>query len=138
MTQEAVAPPVLRDANQFDTTGPIVVSYSATSIAGTPLFAYRDADLDLNFSGDEIARVPTTVGELVTVGLEVVVDAYVRTFTLVVPRVRGEEGSPTEFSTFGFETVDRSSAFVGNAGASGVLHTYQLHDLQGIAQVVQF
>lgn len=105
---------------------------------GKPQFAYRDAERTLNFSGDEITRIQTTVGELVTVTLEFAPDAFVRTFTLVVPRVRGENASSTGFSTFGFETVDRSSAFVGPAGASGVLQTYQLHELSGVAQVVQF
>jgi hypothetical protein len=136
MTQDATI--ALLDATQFDISGPIVISYSVSSIAGKPLFTYRDADRTLNFSGDEITRVPTTVGELVTVTLDIVVDAFVRTFTLVVPRVRGENGSSTEFETFGFETVDRSSGFVGPAGASGVLQTYDLHELCGVAQVVQF
>lgn len=138
MTQEAVAPAVLREANQFDTTGPIVVSYSRTSIAGKPLFAYRDAELDLTFSGAEITRTPTPVGELVTVTLDEVVDAAVRRFTLVVPLIQVPPAGSTEFSTFGFETVDRSVAFVPPPGPAGVLQHHRIHELRGIAKAVDF
>lgn len=138
MTQEAVAPAALREANQFDTTGPIVVSYSRTSIAGKPLFAYRDAERDLTFSGAEITRTPTPVGELVTVTLDEVVDAFVRRFTLVVPLIQVPPAGSTAFSTFAFETVDRSVAFVPPPGPEGVLQHHRLHELHGTAQAVDF
>lgn len=128
----------LADANLFDVTGPITINYSRSSITGRPLFSYRDADLQLNFSGDELIRVDTTVGELVTVTLEDVVDAFVRRFTLVVPVIRLERGGETAFDTFGFETTDRSGAFVAAPGPAGVLQTYRLHQLCGMARLVDF
>ena len=130
--------PSLNDANLFDITGPIVVNYTTSSIAGVPLLSYADAERTLNFSGDEITRVDVPAGEVVTVTLEDVVDAFVRTFTLLVPKVRLSMGSEVEFDAVGIETVDRSLAFVGAPGPRGVLHTYRVHDLHGIAQFVQF
>ena len=103
-----------------------------------PLLSYADAERTLNFSGDEITRVDVPAGEVVTVTLEDVVDAFVRTFTLLVPKVRLSMGSEVEFDAVGIETVDRSLAFVGAPGPRGVLQTYRVHDLHGIAQFVQF
>ena len=81
-----------------------------------PLVSYKDADLDLNFQDDEITRIQTAQGELVTVTLDNVVDAFTRTFTLVVPSIRLPRGQEVEFTTLGVETTDRSGAFVPAPG----------------------
>ena len=128
----------LGDANQFDIAGPIVISYSRSSITGVPLLSYSDGEVTLNFSGDEITRVDVAVGELVTVTLADVVDAFVRTFSLLVPKVRLTRSDEVEFDAVGIETVDRSLAFVGAPGPQGVLQTYRVHDLHGVAQLVDF
>jgi hypothetical protein len=52
----------LVDANLFDITGPIRINYSSTSITGVPLISYNDADLDLNFQGEEITCIQTFQG----------------------------------------------------------------------------
>jgi hypothetical protein len=140
MTDQREAIPTaagLGEANLFDITGPIVVNYSRTSIAGVPLLSYKDGERTLIFSGDEITRVDVAVGELVTVTLDDVVDAFVRTFTILVPKVRLARSEEVEFDAVGIETVDRSLAFVGG-GAKGVLQTYRVHDLHGVAQLVDF
>jgi hypothetical protein len=137
MTQKTSATPAtLVDANQFVITGPIGISYDRTSFSGRPLFAYKDTELDLDFIGEEITRTDTPVGELVTVTLRDQVDAFVRTFTLVVPKVRLEPFGEVEFDTFGFETTDRSGAFVRAPGPAGVLQSYLLHELHGVARQV--
>jgi hypothetical protein len=137
--QRIIARPVqLEDANLFDITGPIVINYARNSIAGVPLLSYVDAELSVRFAGGEITQVDTTVGELVTVTLQDVVDAFVRTFTLVIPKIRLRLGEEVEFDTIGIETVDRSLAFVPAPGPSGVLQTYRVHDLHGVAQRVAF
>ena len=129
----------LVDANLFDITGPIRINYSSSSIIrGVPLVSYNDADLDLNFQDDEITRIQTPLGELVTVTLDNQVDAFTRTFTLVVPSIRLPRGQQVEFTTLGFETTDRSGAFVPAPGPSGVLQTYQVYQLRGTAQHVEF
>lgn len=124
------------EANLFNITGPIIVSYSRSSFSGAPLLSYTDAEHSLNFSDDEITRVNVAVGELVTVTLDVIVDAFVRTFTILVPRVQLGMGEEVEFDAVGVETVDRSVAFV--PVLEGVLQTYRLHDLHGVAQLVDF
>src|SRR3954468_15779854 len=56
--------------------GPIVINYSRSSITGAPLFSYKDAENDLNFSGTEITQVGNLVGEVVTVRLQDVTDVF--------------------------------------------------------------
>jgi hypothetical protein len=134
MTQDDGATTV-HDANQFDIAGPIVISYSTTSITGKPQLSYQDAECERQFTGDEITRLDdANLGALVSVVLHTEPDNLVRSFTLVVPAVRGELGSSTAFSTFGFETVAQETI----AGPPpGVQHSYQVHQLSGVAKVVQ-
>jgi hypothetical protein len=140
MTHQQASPTAvpLFDASLFDILGPIHVNYATSSITGTPRLSYQDAELNLNFEDEEITRTQTPLGELVTVTLEIVVDAFIRTFTLIVPTIRLPHGGETEFDTLGIETTDGSSAFVGPAGAAGVLQTYRVHQLHGNAQQVEF
>jgi hypothetical protein len=51
--------------------------------------------------------------------------------------VRGGLGSETPFSTFGFETVALEN-IAGPHNIAGVQHTYQTHQLSGVAKVVEF
>lgn len=134
---EATIAKQLADANLFDIAAPIRINYSRSSITGVPLLSYKDAELDLNFQGD-ITRIQTSMGELVTVTLETIPDAFTRTFTLVVPAIRVVRGEQAEFNTLAVETSDRSGAFVPPPGAAGVLQTYQVYQLRGSAQHVEF
>jgi hypothetical protein len=128
----------LFDANLFDIIGPIHVNYTSSSINGTPRVSYQDAELDLSFEGDEITRIQTQLGELVTVTLENSVDAFIRTFTLIVPTVRLKHGGETEFDTLGIETTDRTSALVIPSGATVPMQTYRVHQLHGSSQQAEF
>jgi hypothetical protein len=136
MAQEqiAVTAPNQLEANLFNITGPIVINYSATSITGVPTFSYKDAERDLQFSGDEVTRIDAPVGELVTVTLETVADAFVRTFTLLVPRIRLSMGDQVDFETLGILTTN----LTGLVPPTGLLQTYSLHQLRGVAQAVSF
>ena len=129
---------VLFDANLFDIAGPIRINYSSSSITGVPLVSYKDSELDLNFQGPDITHIETSVGELVTVTLQVVPDAFARAITLIVPTIRLATGEQAEFNTFAIETTDRSGAFVPPPGPAGVLQTYQVYQLRGSAQHVTF
>jgi hypothetical protein len=135
---EATIDKQLSDANLFDIAAPIRISYSSSSITGAPLLSYKDAELDLNLQDDDITRIQTSMGEIVTVTLQVVPDAFTRTFTLVVPAIRLVNGEQAEFNTLAIETTDRSGAFVPPPGPAGVLQTYQVYQLRGSAQHVQF
>jgi hypothetical protein len=128
----------LADANLFQISAPIAVNYSRSSISGAPLLSYRDAERDLSFSGEEITRGQTRMGELVTVVLDDVVDAFTRTFSLLIPVVRLPMGEEVEFTALGIEATDRSAAFVPAPGPAGVLQAHRIHQLTGIAQLVAF
>lgn len=128
----------LGEANQFNVTGPIVISYATSSFSGVPQFSYKDAELDLNFSGDDITRKDTPLGEIVTITLENLVpaDGPLRTFTLLVPTIRLSMGDQVFFDTLGIETIDSSAGFAPPSPRS--LQTYRSHQLQGVAVLVNF
>jgi hypothetical protein len=128
----------LVDANLFDVAGPIRINFSRSSITGRPLFSYQDAELNLNFQGDEIDILTTPIGDLVTVVVESAVDAFDRRVSLLVPVIRLARGGEVEFDTVLVETVDRSLAFVPAPGPAGVLQSYRTHQVHGTAQQVDF
>ena len=138
MTRHNAPAAVLVDANLFDVSAPIRVNFARSSISGVPLFSYQDAVLDLSFQDEEIDLVSTPVGEMVTVTLENIPDALVRTFTLILPTIRVTPGGVSDFDTLGIETTDRSGAFVPAPGPAGVLLTHRVHQLHGVAQQVNF
>ena len=126
----------LGEASDFNIRGPIVINYSRTTFIGVPQLSYKDAELNLNFRGDDITRQNTPLGEIVTVTLEneVPVDGPLRTFTLLVPRIRLRRGDEVPFDTLGIETIDTSAGFA--PPRPSVLQTYRLHQLQGVAVLV--
>ena len=128
----------LGEVNQFNVTGPIVISYSRTSFTGVPQLSYKDAELDLNFSGDDITREDTPLGEIVTVTLEnlVPVDGPLRIFTILVPKIRLRRGDQVSFDTLGIETIDSSAGFA--PPSPRVLQAYRSHQLRGVARLVAF
>jgi hypothetical protein len=134
--QAATVPDQLEDANQFDITGPIVIHYDRITFPGPPALSYKDAQLDLNFTGADITQADGPMGELVTVTVEDVPDAFSRTFTLIVPKIRLAMGDEVAFDAVGIETIDRSGAHTLPPGPTGVLQTYRSHQLQGTARFV--
>jgi hypothetical protein len=126
------------EANDFHVRGPILIVYSRTSFAGGPQFSYKDAERELNFSGDEITQKDTPLGEIVTVTLEnlVPVDGPLRTFTLLVPNIRLRRSDQVPFDTLGIETIDSSAGFA--PPSPGALQTYRSHQLQGVAELIDF
>lgn len=128
----------LADANLIDITGPIRINYARSSFGGRPQLSYKDAELDLKFEGEEIVRVDTPIGELVTVTVQEVVDAFSRRVSLLVPVIRLTPGDSVDFETVLVETVDRSLAFVPAPGPAGALQSYRIHQVPGTAQHVDF
>ena len=128
----------LAEANLFEIPGPIRITYARSSLTGEPQLSYQDAELDLAFQGEQLDRTRTPVGELVSVTVRTVPDAFTRLVTLLVPTIRLAMGDELDFSTLLWETVDRSAAFVPPPGPAGVLRSYQVHQVQGTAKVVAF
>jgi hypothetical protein len=125
------------DANLFNIVAPIRISYSSTSINGIPRVSYKDAKYDLSFEGDQITRMKTPLGDLVTVTLENTPDAFDRTFTLIAPAIKLIEGDRVKFDTLGIETTDRALAFVPPPGPAGVLQVNRAYQLHGTAQHIR-
>lgn len=136
--EQLSASPQVAEANLFTITGPMVISYSRSSIAGVPQFSYHDGELDLSFSGEGITQQGTSLNELVTITLEHVADVSIRTLTILVPKIRVRVGEEVSFSTLAIETIDRSGAFIAPPGPMGVLQTYRSHQLGGTATAVIF
>ena len=129
----------LADANLFEISGPIVISYATSQLHRRAAAFLRRRRADAQLLRDwGFTRTEVLGGELVTVTIEEVIDAFVRTFTVLVPRITVSRGEQIEFDALGIETIDRSRAFVPAPGPAGVLQTYQVHDLRGVAQAVAF
>ncbi len=129
----------INESNQFDLHGigyrctDIHILYSKTSITGKPTFNYTDANGTYNFTGDQIRVLNTEIGTMVTVTLKLTVDAGNTTLTLLVPDFK-LEGSGQQFRTIAIITTKRT-AFLPIKGA---LECYEVLDLQGTADSVQF
>lgn len=129
------SPPTLREPNIFELKGQgISISYYATSISGEPLFHYKDSHRDVRRSGTDIRRVETEIGTLVTVTIQMTVDAGATDFTLLVPRVKMPNTTKEQVSTWGITTHNRTAFLPGPAQ----LQTYAAVNLSGNAQFVLF
>ena len=132
-----VPTPEFQEANLFELSGDSMqVTYSSTSIAGTPLFNYRDAGINRLFSNAEIESVTTELGELLTVTLEQIPDLRIVTFTLILPVVNVLPGSAgTHIQVPGITTTTHTSIAGSVLGAQ---KTYSAVNLHGTAQAVTF
>jgi hypothetical protein len=88
----------------------VQVTYSTSGIDGTPHFTYQDHTQTLNFRGDEIHRVETDLGSVVSVSIRHTIDAGSTTFSLLIPRVHlvGETSQPIQ--TEGITTLHKFSS----------------------------
>ncbi|MBR8832629.1 MAG: hypothetical protein DSM106950_00935 [Stigonema ocellatum SAG 48.90 = DSM 106950] len=122
-------------ANSFQLSGgSVVVSYSETSISGVPLLNYRDNNINLNFSGQEITVQKTELGQLITVTLESVSDLRTVTFTLILPLVNLNTGSETiRIAVPGITTTTRTTIAGPGPGAE---KTYTTVNLRGTAKFI--
>jgi hypothetical protein len=134
----APGPRTLLDPTDYRLSGEgLEVSYSATSISGRPLFHYKDATHDLDFVGDQIDRIETPVGTLVTVTIEPNNDAREVRFSLLIPVIKlRSRDDKQRFATFGIETTDRSQSHTLPPGPAGVLQTYRTFKLEGTAELL--
>jgi len=129
--------PEFQQANLFELSRDnIQVTYSSTSMAGTPLFNYRDGSINRLFSGEEIRCVRTEIGDLLTVTLEQILDLRMVTFTLILPVVNVLPASVgTHIRVPGITTTTHTSI----AGSVlGPQKTYSLVNLEGTAQAATF
>jgi hypothetical protein len=115
----------------------LLVTYSTSSIDGSPRFSYQDADTNLSASGEEITARPTDLGTEVTVMLETVPDDHTTTLTLLVPGVNLGDETESSVDTVLVETTNRTS-IGGPRLVEGQLQTYRTTALHGTARLVSF
>ncbi|MBR8835884.1 MAG: hypothetical protein DSM106950_18155 [Stigonema ocellatum SAG 48.90 = DSM 106950] len=123
------------EANSFELSGgEVQVSYSSTSFSGVPLLNYRDNNINLNFSGQQIRVLETELGQLITVTLEEVSDESTVTFTLILPLVNLNTGSETiRIKVPGIKTTTRTTIAGPGPGAE---KTYTTVNLRGTAKFI--
>jgi hypothetical protein len=123
--------------NLFHLSGRHVhVDYASSGIDGRPSVSYQDAFRSVQFRGDELGVVETPAGTLVTVTIVRTVDAGSTSFSVVVPRMNIDAGTPSPLSTVGITTIHRFSLVP--ALDRGQLDTYSVTRLHGTAQAVEF
>jgi hypothetical protein len=114
----------------------IHITYTTSSVDGTPTMTYQDPYQGMKFSGDQIRTVECDLGLLVSVTLRMTVDAGSTSLSVFIPRVRIEQGTLTAIHTECVTTVHRFSVIP--SFNLGQLDTYSVVPLNGTAQYVEF
>lgn len=102
---------------------------------GVARLNYRDASASRSFTGDELDLAHNaSLGQVATVLLEAVPDAYVRYLTLLVPDVnRDEDRSDVPIRTLAILTRHLTN-IGGSALVKGALQTYDVVALEGVVE----
>lgn len=131
------APPTFSTPNMYQLHGGgIHVTYSTTSIGGTPLFDYHDAQGSKSFSGDQINVAETPIGNLVTVVIRLTPDSGSTSFSVLIPIVNlSGLGQAAHIHTEGITTVHRFS--IAPALLRGQIELYHFTPMSGTAEAVQ-
>jgi hypothetical protein len=124
------------EPNLYELSGnDIHITYSTSGIDGKPHFSYQDPQLTHNFSGDQIRRVVSEVGTLVSVTLRLTIDSGGTTFSVLLPRVNlpGEQSVPIQ--TVGITTLHKFSILPVTIGQRDF---YRVTPLTGSAMRIFF
>ena len=123
-------------ANLYELRGGATqISYSTTSIDGTPKLGYEGPDGESHsFSGDEIATAHTELGLEVTVTLRAIPDAGTTAATVLIPPAR-LENNEAAIDTVAIVTTKRTSIAGPPPGQN---FTYEVVELSGSALFVLF
>jgi hypothetical protein len=113
--------------------GGIQVTYSTTSIKGTPVFTYHDASGVKEFSGEQIKVAQTDIGTLVTVTLQILVDRGSTTFSLLLPLINLTSPAGAHITVEGITTLNKFQNFP----VPGQAQSYTVTEMQGIATIVR-
>lgn len=112
------------------------VTYATSGFDGQPHFHYQDSQHNLTFAGNQIRTVASDAGTLVSVTIQLTVDAGSTTFSVLIPRVNLNSGETGHVRTEGILTVHRFS--IVPAFLHGQLDAYAVKPLKGTAQHVLF
>lgn len=111
------------------------ISYSTSSIDGSPRFSYTGPRGEMTFSGDEIETLDTELGTEVTVTLQDIADLHVMTLTLLIPEMWVAPGSGLAFRTMAM-LVTKEEPFTGKIGLPAVREQYASVDLEGEGKLI--
>lgn len=124
-------------ANIFNLSGAHMhVTYSTGALGSKQGLVYQDAHQTRQFSGDQLTKVATDAGEVVSVTLQLTVDSGSTTFSLLVPRVNVDLNQSVHVRTIGITALHRFSLIP--AVNHGQLDTYQVTELHGQASARAF
>ena len=120
--------------NYYDLSGDgIHVTYATTTFQGQPVLIYQDSHTTKKFTGSkEIRTVATEIGTLVTVTLQIVVDAASTSFSVMIPTVNLAVADTSNVDTFGVTTLHKSTII--GPPLQGQTEVYTTHELKGTAQ----
>ena len=122
--------------NLFELNGEnVMVTYSTTSIDGTPRFTYTKGRQTLNFAGTAIKSEGVGIGTLVSVTIATVPDKGTTTFSILLPAIRLGESKRASFRTIGITTLAKTTIAGPPQGAQ---QSYKVIDLRGSAKLVDF
>lgn len=123
--------------NLFHLTGShLHITYTTSSIDGTPTMTYQDPHRAVSFQGDEIHTVECDLGTLASVTLRLTVDTGSTSLSVFIPRMRIEQGAIAAVHTDCVTTVHRFPVIP--SFSLGQLDTYSVQPLRGTAQSVAF
>jgi len=112
------------------------ISYSTGALGSKAALLYQDTQQTLQFDEQQMRRVPTDLGEEVTVTIRQTVDLGSTTFTLIVPRVALDLSQHVLIETLGITALHRFS--IAPALDHGQLDTYSVSKLRGSAAAQPF
>jgi hypothetical protein len=112
------------------------ITYATSGLNGQPHLHYQDSQHNLNFSGDQVRTVACDLGTVVSVTIQLTVDAGSSSFSMLIPRMHLRNGETGQVRTEGILTIHRFSLIP--ALSHGQLDLYTATPLQGTAQHVLF
>ena len=122
----------MAQANRFVLDGLIEGEIDTTSFTGRPV-------ITLTFDGTEVGEATlssTSFGHEVTASLPGVTDLAARQLRLILPRVEVDSGA---LGFAGIAVVAASATTIGGpALVNGVIDSYTVHPVSGLASVVDF
>jgi hypothetical protein len=122
--------------NLFELSGEYSqITYSTSSITGQPQFSYTGSQGDTRAEGGEIRTLPTALGTEVTVTIAFEADRRTVTLTVLLPEIRIARGEELAFASAAVFTTTLTTI----AGPpAGVVQTYEVLSLDGVAKLVDF
>jgi len=112
----------------------ITITYDLTSFSGQPLLAYQKEGKQLTFMGENIRKLDSEIGQLVSVDIGYIPDLARITLTILIPIIN-HEGAEVPFRTEAIITQHLTS-IAGPAMVKGPLQVYAIESLEGKARFI--